>query len=575
LKFCQLWLVGMLILPILFNENPTAFIGNSVCTIFVGLLNTTCNSFEGNVTFIGESPITITPNYTDNTVTWAFVFEGNATNQTQVHVSLGGADVFKNETGGVPNIIFFRGLSEGAGINITERENTILIESDIAQTLCNINIFIGFLLQGLFDCAVEGDTVDFVGLNGIGLSNSSSITWFLNATLNNLNDVNVTNVDENEILLYNITTGNFTNVPINDVTALVDVYFNAEEATIDDLTEVDCVNDVTYSLFDNTNPNEYRRQAIEMCSSGDIDDNFTWLYTVPKGYSTPTDYKFRVFWTDDDSSASSYMQVAANDCEESTSTGVGTCSSSDWELHDDGTVGGGYGAVRYTGIPIPNGATIINAEIQYHVDVVHANVPLTVTFTGEDIDDSPTLNGANNNIGNRVSTTASVNWAVPHWAAVSDEGPAQLTPDLSTIIQEIVDRPGWVSGNDIAIMIKSWPDNSGHREAELSNGEAANAPTISISWSTGGGSPVCLEYSVMPLQNTEVMDGTFSARDTVCVNRSGNDQLSVTEFIVNATDHQFSPEDLVFHRIVRPDNFVAGDFESDIFVFGGELQWLN
>ena len=34
-----------------------------------------------------------------------------------------------------------------------------------------------------------------------------------------------------------------------------------------------------------------------------------------------------------------------------------------------------------------------------------------------------------------------------------DEGPAQRTPDLSSIIQEIIDQPGWASGNPIALML--------------------------------------------------------------------------------------------------------------------------
>jgi hypothetical protein len=46
---------------------------------------------------------------------------------------------------------------------------------------------------------------------------------------------------------------------------LIDVYFNAEEGTADDLTGVDCVNDITYNFFDNTDPHEYARQVIEFC----------------------------------------------------------------------------------------------------------------------------------------------------------------------------------------------------------------------------------------------------------------------------------------------------------------------
>ena len=121
----------------------------------------------------------------------------------------------------------------------------------------------------------------------------------------------------------------------------------------------------------------------------------------------------------------------------------------------------------------------------------------------------------------------------------------------------------------------SCPTNFGERHAESLEGEAANAPELSISFDTGGGEgmPVCFEFSLTALQDTQLLDDSFIARQTVCENRSGSDRLSINEFNVNVTSHQFAPEDLVFFRIVRPDNFVPNDFEGNVFVLGGELQW--
>jgi len=178
-----------------------------------------------------------------------------------------------------------------------------------------------------------------------------------------------------------------------------------------------------------------------------------------------------------------YTQTASNDSEEDVSSGDVSLGSSDMELHMK-TNTDGYVAMRFTNVPIPQGATIINAQIQFHVDQVDDNSDLIVTFRGEDIDDSPPLTGADDNISNRDETFASVNWDIPPWTNVSDEGAAQLSADLSPIIQEIVDRGGWNSGNDITIMIKAWPNNSGDRTAESSDGEPSNAPTLTITYST-------------------------------------------------------------------------------------------
>ena len=78
------------------------------------------------------------------------------------------------------------------------------------------------------------------------------------------------------------------------------------------------------------------------------------------------------------------------------------------------------------------------------------------------------------------------------------------------------------------------------------------------------------------LENDEVMDGNFVEFQTVCTGRSGVDELTVTEFTnINSTTHDFEPGDLVWFKIVRPDDFQSGDFEGDAYLFGGELRWQN
>ncbi len=71
-------------------------------------------------------------------------------------------------------------------------------------------------------------------------------------------------------------------------------------------------------------------------------------------------------------------------------------------------------------------------------------------------------------------TTASVAWSPPDWNSVGVAGPDQRTPDLSEIIQEIVDRTDWSPGNAMVIVITG----SGRRTAESYNGSPAGAPLL-------------------------------------------------------------------------------------------------
>ena len=61
-------------------------------------------------------------------------------------------------------------------------------------------------------------------------------------------------------------------------------------------------------------------------------------------------------------------------------------------------------------------------------------------------------------------------------------GPISV-PDLASVIQEIVNRSGWVSGNALAIMVAG----SGRRTAESYEGRATGAPLLHVEYSPGSG----------------------------------------------------------------------------------------
>ena len=57
---------------------------------------------------------------------------------------------------------------------------------------------------------------------------------------------------------------------------------------------------------------------------------------------------------------------------------------------------------------------------------------------------------------------------------MGEAGVDQRTSDLSPVIQEIVDRGGWVEGNAIVIIV------TGSRVAESYNGDNAAAPLLHV-----------------------------------------------------------------------------------------------
>ena len=138
--------------------------------------------------------------------------------------------------------------------------------------------------------------------------------------------------------------------------------------------------------------------------------------------------------------------------------------------------------LRFPGLNIPQGATIINAYVQFGADE-NAVTASSLTIAGEDIDSASTFTSANGNISSRTPTSSSVAWSPPEWAR-RDAGPDQRTPNLNSVIQEIVSRPGWNSGNAIALMISG----PGNRPAESTDGNFPElAPIFHIEFNTTPG----------------------------------------------------------------------------------------
>ena len=168
-----------------------------------------------------------------------------------------------------------------------------------------------------------------------------------------------------------------------------------------------------------------------------------------------------------------YRVSARSDDAEERPGGSVTRGSTDLELVYDGggnqTVG-----LRFNGVAIPQGTTIASAFIQFQVDEP-TSVDTSLTIEGEDSDNAPTFR-SKYNISSRSRTAASVSWAPVPWTIVGQAGPDQRTSDIATIIQEIVNRPGWSSGNSLVIIVSG----TGERVAESFDGNKNGAPLLHV-----------------------------------------------------------------------------------------------
>lgn len=188
-----------------------------------------------------------------------------------------------------------------------------------------------------------------------------------------------------------------------------------------------------------------------------------------------------VEWTGDP--VNSRVRASTDDAEESlTNNGSMYLNSTDLELVYDGP---NYQMVgmRFTAITIPRGATISRAYIQFTADEEPTSESTSLTIQGQASSNALPFSTTSKNISSRPKTSASVAWSPSPWNP-EEGGPNQRTPDIKSIIQEIVNRADWSSGNSLAIIVSApnrfFPSLGNH------------------DWSDGGGDNEYLGYFDLP-----------------------------------------------------------------------------
>ncbi len=162
----------------------------------------------------------------------------------------------------------------------------------------------------------------------------------------------------------------------------------------------------------------------------------------------------------------------ADDAEEDLSGAV-NYNSSDLELTRDKTpqtVG-----LRFQSVPISQGNKIKRAYVQMEVDEVSSK-PTRLTIHGQAVDSAPQFTSKKFDISVREKTTNAVQWEPGAWAKKGEAAEAQRTPDLSGILQEIVDRSGWKKHGSLALLI----DGNGKRVAKAFAGDKPGAARLHI-----------------------------------------------------------------------------------------------
>ena len=149
------------------------------------------------------------------------------------------------------------------------------------------------------------------------------------------------------------------------------------------------------------------------------------------------------------------------------------------EIINDGGNGDQTIGLRFLDLNIPQGATITSASIQFTAATDDNQDPCQLNIYGEATDDAAGFLNQDYNLSSRSLTTASVAWSPATWSASGQAGNDQQTADISTVIQEIVNRAGYTDNSAIALII----NGSGRREAIAYNDDPNQAAELCVTYS--------------------------------------------------------------------------------------------
>ena len=109
-------------------------------------------------------------------------------------------------------------------------------------------------------------------------------------------------------------------------------------------------------------------------------------------------------------------------------------------------------AIRWGGVSIPAGSTIVDARIQFTSRGTSQINPCSLLVALQDDANAPALGFVPFSYSTRPRT-ASTTWLPAAWPTANQNGPAQRTPNLAELLQSVIDRPGWQEGNAVAAFV--------------------------------------------------------------------------------------------------------------------------
>jgi|GEM_PF-403983 len=203
------------------------------------------------------------------------------------------------------------------------------------------------------------------------------------------------------------------------------------------------------------------------------DLNLSW---VPPGRGPANIPADQLFYNPEEAKLKTLRQPILSpfdDAEEALHTGKVNTSSSDIEMtrenHEQ------IIALRFDQLALPENAAIQSATLQFKCDEASGGKTDLEIYL-QDSAHAEAIENTENNISGRPLSNNHISWSVPPWTGISEIGYKQNSPELNSLLQDIVTKEDWQKNNAVLFVIKGY----GKRVAEAFEGDQAGAAQLVI-----------------------------------------------------------------------------------------------
>ena len=221
-----------------------------------------------------------------------------------------------------------------------------------------------------------------------------------------------------------------------------------------------------------------------------------------------------------------------------------------------------YPFARFLALNIPAGSTITLADLIVNVPTISA-AGNTATIRGYNVDNAPQFAAGGPRPESSPVTTAGVS------ATLTTTG--LKTFNVTSILQEIVDRPGWVALNNFALSFLEFTPggiNGGYIE-DYSN-IAANEPVLEVTFDPPPtDSSVVVDYGARTRRVQWAGIGPDGSGDPVVVGEQGDITVTVTGTFAGATvEFQGTNDGVMFHTLKDLQGTLVSTAAAGLFTVG-------